>query len=129
MNNNELLLSNSYSVSYLDLLIKLFLAPTCRVETWGGELDDNNYQASINDNVIPGEIYYVDQYYNGIGSIDGVSAVRVVGDGCVISFSCAGCTAGQGCTLSAGDYPFDLFTRGRHCPNDVITQYRVYDYF
>ena len=57
------------------------------METWGGGLDDNSYQASINLDAQIGVTYQVDQFYNGIGSVNGVSSSRITGDNCVVEFN------------------------------------------
>ena len=47
-----------------------FSVSRCKVETGGGDsLDDTRFQASINNNAVPGLLYQVDQFYNGIGKI------------------------------------------------------------
>ena len=66
-------------------------------------------------------MYQVNQFYNGIGSINGVSSGRVIGIGCVVDFK-----DNQGttvCTLNSGDYSASEFIGS--CGNDVVTQYTI----
>jgi len=96
---------------------------SCWVEAWGGPLDDSTWQASINTKAVPNILYQVDKFYNGIGTINGVSTARVVGTGCAVSFkNNAGTTM---CILRSGDYPFDSFVYDNGCGNDVVTQYTI----
>ena len=100
-----------------------FSVPTCKVETWGGELDNIGNQASINNNAVSGVTYQVDQFYNGIGTINGVSSARVVGSGCLVAFKDSVGTSL--CTLASGDYRFQSFAHDNGCGNDVVTQYTI----
>ena len=102
-------------------MLFFLLDSTCRVETWGGQLDVNTNQASINQAAVPGVVYQVNQFYNGIGSIDGVSSGRVIGIGCMVDFK-----DNQGttlCVLPSGDYKASVFNDS--CGNDVVTQYTI----
>jgi len=92
----------------------------CHVETWGGYIDDYTWQASINPHGEHGKTYQVNSYLNNIGTYDPVSSIRVVGDGCKITFKdSAGHTR---CELGPGVYNRDSF---KPCGHDVITQYTV----
>ena len=93
------------------------------METWGDELDNPVMQASINNNAVPDILYQVDQFYNGIGSISGVSSARIVGSCCIVAFkNNLGSTL---CTLRSDDFPFQSFVHDNGCGNDVVTQYTV----
>jgi hypothetical protein len=91
----------------------------CRVETWGGGLDDAKWQASINENAIAGTTYQVDAFYNGIGNINGVSCLRIIGEGCRVQFKDK--SGSPLCTLAPGESCY----HNNGCGNDVITQYNV----
>ena len=85
-------------------------------------MDDTTWQASINDNAIPGESYPVDQFYNGIGTINGVTSGRIIGNGCNVAFKDSG--GATRCVLSSGNYTGVQFIN--ECGNDVVTQYTVH---
>ena len=104
-------------------LISISAPGSCWVETWDGDLDDNTWQASINRNAVPNTLYQIDKFYNGIGSINGVSSARVVGSGCVVSFKNKYGTTMR--ILRSGAYPFQSFVHDNGCGNDVVTQYTI----
>ena len=101
-----------------------FSVSRCKVETGGGDsLDDTRFQASINNNAVPGLLYQVDQFYNGIGKLNAVSSARVIGSGCIVAFKDN--TGTTLCTLSSGDYMYQSFVYDNGCGNDVVTQYTI----
>ena len=93
----------------------------CTIETWGSNLNDSNFQASINNNAIPGVLYQVDDFLNGIGAISGVSSAKVSGVECTVAFKDS--RGVDRCVLSSGNYAFTSFVPA--CGNDVVTQYTI----
>ena len=111
-----------------NFFIDVFSVFKCRVETWGGALDDTAWPSSINNNAVPGNPYEIEQHfsdnvwtnYNPFGE-EGVSNARIIGSGCVVKFKDNSGTTR--CTLSSGDYAWPSFAN--KCGNDVVTQYTV----
>ena len=93
------------------------------MDTWGGDLDDNTWQASINNYAYDEETYRVDQFYNGVGTINQVSSTRIIGHRCNINFKNIG--GDIVCTLSAGSYDKSQFQSNNNCGVDVIIFYTV----
>ena len=85
-------------------------------------MDNNEFQASINNNAIHGETYQVDDFLNGIGKIDGVSSGRVIGTTCKVNFKDN--VSNTRCTFPWGDHDTEEFTTA--CGNDVVTQYTIH---
>ena len=92
---------------------------SCRVELWGGPLDQTNYQVSLNVDAEYGEIYQVEDFWNGKGIRSGVSSARVIG--CAITTMDK--NGQRKCFLAPGDYPDQKFIT--RCGNNVVTQYHV----
>ena len=49
-------------------------------------MDNKSWKASINNNAMPVVSYQVDQLFNDIGTIDGVSSARVIGSSNRVAF-------------------------------------------
>ena len=92
---------------------------SCRVELWGGPLDQTNYQVSLNVDAEYGEIYQADDFWNGKGIRSGVSSARVIG--CAITMFDE--NGAKKCFLAPGDYQHPKFIT--RCGNNVVTQYHV----
>ena len=89
------------------------LARVCTlVEAWPDELDDSRTPSRHSD-TIEGHTYQ-------IGPI-GVSAARIVGDGCRVGFMDKDNV--QRCELTTGDYKRAQFQPA--CGDDVITQFKI----
>ena len=92
------------------------------MELWGGHLDDTSYQASVNMVVDAGIVYQVQDFWNGVGSLNAISSGRIVG--CTIQGVELMDASGQKrCELTTGEYPAEEFIS--RCGNDVVTQYKI----
>ena len=92
---------------------------SCTVELWGGPLDQTNYQVSLNVDAEYGEIYQVEDFWNGKGVLSGVSSARVIG--CAITMFDE--NGRRKCFLTPGEYQHVRFAS--FCQNNVVTQYRA----
>ena len=89
---------------------------------WGGHLDDTSNQASVNMVVDKGIVYQVQDFWNGVGSLDAISSARIVGcTNQVVELMDA--SGKKRCELNAGEYPAKEFIS--RCGNDVVTQYKI----
>lgn len=91
----------------------------CRVELWGGPLDQKNYEVSLNVGARQGKIYQVADYWNGTGIQSGISSARVIG--CSITMFDE--NGRRKCFLTPGEYQHVRFAS--LCQNNVVTQYQV----
>jgi len=92
----------------------------CRVELWGGPIDDPLYQASINANIEADTTYLVADYNNEIGAIDPVSTARISGSCAIRMMDTDG---NEVCVLIAGQYDGPTFDAA--CGNDVVVSYMM----
>lgn len=92
---------------------------SCTVELWGGPLDQTNYQVSLNVDAAYGEIYQVEDFWNGKGILSGVSSAKVIG--CAITMFDE--NGKRKCFLAPGKYEHPEFIT--RCGNNVVTQYYV----
>ena len=89
---------------------------------WGGDLDDPLYQSSVNMVVDEGIVYQVQDFWNGVGSLDPISSGRIIG--CTnqgVEFMDA--SGQKRCELTTGEYLATEFIS--RCGNDVVTQYEI----
>ena len=73
----------------------------------------------MNTQAKAGVVYEVGNFWNGIGSIDGISSARIAG--CTVRFMDV--TGKKRCELPPGEYNASKFMSS--CGNDVVTQYKV----
>ena len=91
----------------------------CRIELWGGPLDQTNYDVSLNVDAKQGKIYQVADYWNGTGVQSGISSARVLG--CAITMF--GENGKRKCLLTPGEYEHNRFNS--LCQTNAVTQYKV----
>ena len=90
----------------------------CRIELWGGSLDDNRWQASINTAAEKNITYHIKSFWNGVGSFNGISSARI--QGCTAELMDS--SGQKRCILTPGIYKSNF---PYNCGNDVVTQYRI----
>merc|ERR1711962_774879 len=94
----------------------------CTVSLWGGPLDDQMWQASINQNAQAGKTYNTGCCW--IGSIDGISS-GTISIGCP-NVAMKDINNRTLCVLGPGSYPEGSFIP--KCGNDVVAVYTISKY-
>jgi len=102
-------------------LARSLASESCTVSLWGGHIDDETWQASINRNAQAGKTYKIACCWNGIGNMEGISS-GTISSGCP-NVTMKDINNRTLCVLGPGSYPAGSFQP--KCGNDVVTEYTI----